>query len=49
MGHRTLLASWVLVGKLGEVIDVLVNNYPQIISSLVGRDVGNGEALRHVC
>lgn len=49
MGYRTLLASWVLVGKPGEVIDVLIDNDPQIICSLVGRDVGNREALRHVC
>lgn len=48
MGQPTLLAARVLILEGGEVVDVLVDDDPQVARSLVRRDVGGGEALCHV-
>ena len=43
----TLLSTGVLILKLGQVIDVLVHDDPEIVRLVVRRYVAGGECFRH--
>jgi hypothetical protein len=44
--HPTVL-TWMLVLKLGEVIDILINDDVEVVGLVVRCHVGSGECLRH--
>ena len=46
--QHTLLASRMLVGKLGKVVYIFVDDDVQIVGSLVCRNVGGGETFGHL-
>lgn len=46
----TLLSTRVLIGELGDIVDILVNDDVQVLGLVVGGHIGHGESLRHgVC
>ena len=44
----TLLATWMLVLELGQVVDILIHNDVEIIGLLMFRNVSCRETFRHV-
>lgn len=45
--YRTLLAAWVLVLELSQVVNILVDDNVEVGSSLVGGHIGDAECLGH--
>ena len=37
-----------LIGKLGQIVDVFIDNDVEVVCSLVRRNIGGGETLRHL-
>ncbi len=47
--NRSSLLTWMLVLELGQIIDILIHDDPQVVRLRVRRDIGFGERLRHGC
>lgn len=46
--HLTLLSTRVLILKLGQVVDVLVHDDPEVVRFVVRRNVAGRECFGHV-
>lgn len=44
---HTLLSTWVLILKLGQIVDILLDNNVQVVGLLVSGDFVDRESLRH--
>jgi sulfur carrier protein ThiS len=45
LGTLTLLSSRMIVLKLGQVVDILVDNDVEVVGFVVGGHIGSGETL----
>jgi hypothetical protein len=45
--RRTLLPARVFILELGKIVDILVNDDPEVVCLVVGGHIGRREALRH--
>lgn len=46
---KKVVHTWVVILKLSQIVDIVIDNDVQVVALVMRRDVGFGKRLRHFC